>query len=568
MVNWKSRKLGDFLWLINALLLIILINLLSAFAFFRIDLTEEKRFSIKPQTKKILGEVDEEVYVEVFLEGDLNPAFKRFRKNIEEVLEEFRIYSDNKIRYTFTDPGIAQGQKGRSEFMADLSARGIQPTNVIDKKEGKRVEKIIFPGAVVSYGGYETGVMLLKGNKASSSEEVINQSVEGVEFEFANALVKLMRSGRRQIGFTYGHGELDSISLAAFHQELLEYYDLLPTRLDGSENLQQNDLIVVAKPTKTFSALEKYSLDQYIMNGGKVLFMIDKLHASMDSASYETSLAIPYETNLDDQLFRYGVRINPDLIQDERAAMYPVVTGQSGGKPQMQMIDWPFFPLINQYPDHAVTRNLDAVIMKFVSSIDTVKAPGVKKTALLYTSQRSRVLGAPVNISVNELRKNIASADFSSSNIPVAYLLEGRFTSLYKNRFLPEGAKQTKAKEESESTKIMVISDGDIARNEVNVRTRQPQPLGFDPFTNYTFANRDFLINAVNFMVDENGLIQARTKEVRIRPLDKTLIAQEKTKWQIINLVVPIFILAGYGVVRAWMRRRKFAQFDYAGKEK
>lgn len=568
MVNWKNKKSGDFLWLINAVLLVILLNLLSTFKFFRIDLTEEKRFSIKSQTKKILEEIDEEVYVEVYLEGDLNPAFRRLRKNIEEVLEEFRIYSDNKIRYTFTDPAIAQGQKARSEFMADLSARGIQPTNVIDKQSGQRVEKIIFPGAIVSYRSHQTGVMLLKGNKAASSEEVINQSVEGIEFELANAVVQLMQSGRKQIGLTYGHGELDSISLASFYEEFIKYYDILPARLDGSADLQRNDLIVVAKPVKAFTPIEKFSLDQYIMKGGKVLFMIDKLHASMDSASFETSLAIPYETNLDDQLFRYGIRINPDLIQDERAAMYPVVTGQTGGKPQMQMIDWPFFPLINQYPEHAITRNLDAVIIKFASSIDTVKAPGVKKTALLYTSPRSRTLGAPVNISVNELRKNIATADFSSSHIPVAYLLEGSFTSLYKNRFLPEGAKETKIRDQSVPTKIMVISDGDIARNEVNVRTRQPQPLGFDPFTNYTFANRDFLLNAVNFMVDENGLIQARTKEVKIRPLDKTKINEEKTKWQIINLVVPIVILIGYGTLRAWMRRRKFAQFGYAGKDK
>ena len=566
MVNWKSRKLGDFLWLVNAVLLVVLMNILGSYSFFRLDLTEEKRFSIKPQTKSILKDIDEEVYVEVYLEGDLNPAFKRFRKNIEETLEEFRIYSDNKIRFTFTNPSLAQGEKARSEFMADLASRGIQPTNVIDKKDGQRVEKIIFPGAIVSYGGYETGVMLLKGNKAVTSEEVINQSVEGVEFELANAIVKLMRSDRRQIGFTAGHGELDSISLAAFHQELSEFYDVLPADLNEAEALQKLSLLVVAKPTREFSALEKYRLDQYIMNGGKVLFMVDKLEASMDSATFETALAIPYPTNLDDQLFRYGVRINPDLIQDERGALYPVITGQVGGKPQMQMIDWPFYPLINHYPDHAITRNLDAVLMRFVSSIDTVKAPGVIKKGLLFTSARSRTLGAPVNISVNELRKNADPAQYTASNLPVAYLLEGKFTSLYKNRFLPDGAKDSKSRDESVPTKILVIGDGDIARNEINPRTRQPQALGFDPFTNYTFANRDFLMNAVNYLIDENGLIQARTKEVKIRPLDKAKVANEKTKWQIINLVLPLAVLILYGVARVYLRRRRFAQFDYAGK--
>jgi gliding-associated putative ABC transporter substrate-binding component GldG len=247
--------------------------------------------------------------------------------------------------------------------------------------------------------------------------------------------------------------------------------------------------------------------------------------------------------------------------------MYPVITGQIGGKPQMQMIDWPFFPLINHYPDHPITRNLDAVLMRFVNSIDTVKAVGIKKTGLLFTSSRSRTLGSPVNISVNELRRNSGNIDYSSAHIPVAYLLEGKFTSLYKNRFLPEGVTETRAKEESEPTRILVISDGDIARNEINIRTRQPQPLGFDPFTNYTFANRDFLMNAVNFLIDENGLIQARTKEVMIRPLDKTRVTAEKTKWQIINMVLPVVALIAYGITRAWLRRRKFAQFGYAGKE-
>jgi gliding-associated putative ABC transporter substrate-binding component GldG len=567
MVKWSSRKLGDFLWLLNAVLVVVLLNLWASYSFFRIDLTEEKRFSIKPQTRQILTDLEEEVYVEVYLEGDLNPAFKRFRKNIEETLEEFRIYSNDKIRYTFSDPSVAQGQKARSEFMADLAARGIQPTNVIDKRDGQRVEKIIFPGAIVSYGGYETGVMLLKGNKTASSEEVINQSVEGIEFELANAIVKLTRTGRKQIGFTTGHGELDSIALAAFHQELMEFYDVVPAPLTSADALEPLDLLVLAKPTQPFSTLEKYHLDQYIMRGGKVLFMLDRMEASMDSASHETALSIPYEINLDDQLFKYGVRVNADLIQDERGAMYPVITGQIGGKPQMQMIDWPFFPLINHYPDHPITRNLDAVLMRFVNSIDTVKAVGIKKTGLLFTSSRSRTLGSPVNISVNELRRNSGNIDYSSAHIPVAYLLEGKFTSLYKNRFLPEGVTETRAKEESEPTRILVISDGDIARNEINIRTRQPQPLGFDPFTNYTFANRDFLMNAVNFLIDENGLIQARTKEVMIRPLDKTRVTAEKTKWQIINMVLPVVALIAYGITRAWLRRRKFAQFGYAGKE-
>lgn len=561
MVNWKSKKLGDFLWLANALLIVVLLNLLAGYRFFRIDLTEENRYSIKDQSKRILNSLEEEVYIEVFLEGDLNPGFKRLRKSIEETLNEFRIYSDNKVRYTFTDPGQAMGQKARSEFMADLASRGIQPTNVIDKKDGQRVEKIVFPGAIVSYAGFETGVMLLKGNKAFSSEQVLNQSIEGIEFELVNAIHKLTNSDRKQVAFTTGHGELDSLSIAGFKNDLVEFYDVSKVRLSNSKALDQYDVVVIAKPTAPFTALEKYRLDQYIMRGGKVLFMLDKLSANMDSASHESALAIPYEVNLDDQLFRYGVRINPDLIQDQNAALFPVVTGQLDGKPQMEMIDWPFFPLINHYPDHPITRNLDAVLTRFVSSIDTVKAEGVTKTGLLFTSPYSRKLGVPVNISVNELRKNVTAQDFTSAHVPVAYLLEGKFTSLYKNRFPPEGADNDPGKTESVPTQLIVISDGDIARNEINIRTRQPQPLGFDPYAQYTFANKDFLLNAIAFLTDENGLIQTRTKQVKIRPLNREKINEEQTKWQLINLVLPLLILLGYGLLRAYLRKRNFAQF-------
>jgi gliding-associated putative ABC transporter substrate-binding component GldG len=443
--------------------------------------------------------------------------------------------------------------------MRDLASRGIQPTNVVDNQNGQRVEKILFPGAVVSYGGFETGVMLLKGNKAASSEEVINQSVEGIEFELANAIHKLANTTRKRIGFVNGHGELDSLNVAGLKSELRELYDVF--RIDLRRNdLSKYDLLVVARPVQPFTELEKFNLDQFIMKGGKALFLLDKLDADMDSVSNETALAIPNKTNLDDQLFRYGVRVNLDLVQDQNAGMYPVITGQVGGKPQVQMLNWPFFPLINNYPDHPVTRNMDAVLMRFASSIDTVKAEGIRKTPLLFTSPYARRLGAPVNISINQLRE-LKPQDFNTANIPVAYLLEGRFTSLYRNRFLPEGAAGKALEIQEAPGKIIVVSDGDVARNDVNPRTRQPQALGFDSFTNYTFANRDFLMNAIAYLTEEEGLIQTRNKQVRIRPLDKEKIKNEKLKWQAINLVLPIMVLIAYGVGRSVWRRKKYSRF-------
>ncbi|SHH29312.1 gliding-associated putative ABC transporter substrate-binding component GldG [Chryseolinea serpens] len=561
MVNWKSRKLGDVLWFANGVVALVLINLLVSHYFFRLDLTEEKRYSIKPQTKEILNTLEDEVYVEIFLSGDLNAGFTRFQKAIQETLEEFRIYSHNKIKYRVTDPGVALSDKARQEFMADLAAKGIQPTNVIDNKNGQRLEKIIFPGVVISYGGREKGVMLLKGNKAATPEEEINQSIEGIEYEVASAIHELTNEDRKRIGFVIGHGELDSVHVASLKAALREAYDVGRVRLDQPPSLQNVDVLVIAKPTSTFSTLDKFALDQYIMQGGKVMFLIDRLNASMDSASSENYFALPYELGLDDQLFKYGVRINPDLVLDRTCGLYPIITGQVGGKPQVQLMEWPFFPLLNRYATHPMTRNLDAVVTKFVSSVDTVKAAGIRKTPLMTTSPYSRKFAAPVKVSVNELRKNVRPEDFSQGDVAVGYLLEGKFTSLYKNRLLPDGAPEQGFKADGVATKLVVIGDGDLARNDINPRTRQIQALGFDPFTNQTFANRDFLVNAVTYLAEDDGLIQARNKRVTIRPLDKTKVTAERTKWQVINLVVPILLLIAYGVFRAYWRKKKFAKF-------
>ena len=327
MVNWKSRKLGDYLFFANGIVLVVLINLLASHYFFRVDLTDEKRYSIKPQTHEILDNLEEEVYVEVYLEGELNAGFRRFQKAIRETLEEFRIYSDNKVNYIFTNPATAKGQQAQAEFMNDLGRRGIQPTNVIDTKDGQRVEKIIFPGAIVSAGGMESGLMLLKGSTAKTSDERINQSIENIEFELINTIYKLANTNRKRIGLVTGHGELDGAGIASFNNDLLEVYDVYKTNLATATDLPKYTARIIAKPHTAFSQVDKFRLDQYIMQGGKVVFLLDKLDASMDSASLENYFAVPYDLNLDDQLFKYGVRINPDLIQDQSAAPYPVVTG-------------------------------------------------------------------------------------------------------------------------------------------------------------------------------------------------------------------------------------------------
>jgi ABC-2 type transport system permease protein len=559
MVNWKSKKLSDFLLLANAVALIVLIHIISADYFFRIDLTEEKRYSIKASTKEMLAKLDDHVFVEVYLEGDLNPSFKRFQKEIREILEEFRIYSSNHIEYVFVNPEQATSKKARNEFMAELSSKGIQPTNVIESQRGQRVEKIIFPGALISYGARELGVTLLKGNKANSSEEEINQSIEGLEFELANAIFKLSNDEPKRIGFVKGHGEPDSTRLISFVHAVQDVYQSQNVNLD--DDLKNYHVLIITKPTTKFSDLDKYKLDQYIMKGGNLLILLDKLEATMDSTSRPDYFAFPYNIGLDDLLFKYGVRINYDLIQDLTSARYPIIIGQSGGKPKIQLIDWPFFPLINHHAEHPITLNLDAVVTRFVSTMDTVKATGIRKTPLLFTSDRSRKVAAPVNVSIQSLRTDLTPDQFDQASLPVGYLLEGKFSSLYKNRFIPDGEDVSYFVADGVEAKIVVIADGDLALNVVNPRTNEPQRMGFDPFSNYTFANQDLLMNTLAYLTDAGGLIRARNKEVKIRPLNKEKVNSEKTKWQVINIVVPLLLVIVYGLIRSYIRKKRFSSF-------
>ncbi|MCX8489669.1 MAG: gliding motility-associated ABC transporter substrate-binding protein GldG [Cyclobacteriaceae bacterium] len=408
MVNWKqSKKVGDLLLVANSIVFGLLINGLGQFYFSRFDLTEEKRYTIKPETKELLKKLEDDVFVEIFLEGDLNPGFKRFQKSIKETLDEFSIYSNNKISYVFTDPNQAVGEKARNEFMSDLAAKGISAMNVIDTKDGQRIEKFVFPGALVSAAGFEAGVMLLKGSRMQGAQETLNQSIENVEFELANTIYKLANTQRKKIALVKGHRELDSLQIASFNSSLTEQYDVFELDLSRKKSILEYQALIIAKPRSEFSEPDKYKLDQYLMRGGKILFMLDRLDASMDSASSDNYFAFPYELNLDDQLFKYGIRINPDLIQDRVSGKYPIIVGKAGNRPQMMQLDWPFFPLINQYAEHPITRNLDATQTKFVSSIDTVKATGVRKFPLMYSSPYSRKLNAPVKVGVNDLRKQI-----------------------------------------------------------------------------------------------------------------------------------------------------------------
>lgn len=561
MVNWKDKRLEYLLLMLVAFAAVVFTNLLVDRFPLRIDLTEEKRFSINDASIDLLRNLDDAVYVEIYLEGELPSGFKRFQNSIRELLDQFSYYGGINFQYRFVNPETAQSARGKNEFYKYLTDKGIQPTNLSYKQSGGRAEKLIFPGAVVSYYGQEKGVMLLKGNRGAPPEEIINQSIENLEFEFISAIRKLSDDRKKRIGIIQGHGELDSLQVAGFTSLLLEKYDVfqinLPTR---TRPLEDYEAIVIAKPTKPFSEKEKLLIDQYIMNGGSMLMFLDPLGVNMDSASGEGTYALPYETNLNDLLFRYGLRINSNFIQDINCGFFPVVAGNMGDQAQIRMLPWPFFPLINAYGDHPIVRNLDASVMKFASTMDTVKAVGVQKTPLMLTSPYTRVLGAPVRVSFNDLQRDLNPDRYQSGPQAVGYLLEGKFTSLYKNRILPDPSLTNFTPEAIASGKIVVVSDGDFIRNDFD--KNQPQDLGYDPMQKVMYANKDFVGNAMDYLTDASGIINTRLKEVTIRPLDKVKVAQDRFYWQVLNLAGPLVIIIVFGVLRGYYRKRKFTRME------
>ncbi len=541
MINWNSHRLNLWLQLGLTLAVVWLIFQLAQQFRVRVDMTEENRYSLTDQTKNLLSRLDDDLYIEVYLEGELPSNFLRFQKSIRETLEEFGIYANTNVNYKFIDPSLAQSAQARNKYYQDLMKKGLQPTNLNYSKDGQTSQKWVFPGLILSYKGRERSINLLKGNRSSSPEEMINQSIEGIEYELASAIIQLSELRRKKVGLIVGHDEPDTAQLAGFSSVVLSKYDLFRVNLPQRNTpITGYDLLVIAKPTSSFSEQEKYLLDQYVMKGGKLLMFLDALRVNMDSASGDGTVAIPYETNLTDLLFKYGVRINQDYVVDLNCGDFPIVAGNIGNQPQIRMLPWPYFPIITNYGDHPMVRNLDAVMLRFASTIDTVKAVGIKKTPLMLTSAHTKVMGAPVVVSFNDLQSELLPDKFQSGPKPVGYLLEGAFTSLYKNKFPPSGMNKSEMISDGKESKIVVISDGDLIRNELSLEDGKPMSLGVEAYSKTRYANEDLLTNIMDYMLDDEGIVQSRKKEIKIRPLDKVRVKEERTKWQLINLVAPL----------------------------
>jgi ABC-2 type transport system permease protein len=535
------------------------LNWLSSLIFFRWDLTEDKRYSITDATKELLNNLDRDVNISVYLSGDFPPGFERLEGATREVLEEFQSYANGHIHFVFSDPSEATSEEKRNQQYARLVDRGLTPTNLYANEDGKRTEKIIFPGAIVQSDTLQVPVQLLKGNrsKGTSSEEQLNQSVEGVEFELASAIRLLSNQQRKKVGFLVSHTQISPARLSDLIATVQQSYDVF-LDMNNPGSYQGLDALVVLKPDSAFSDDEKYKLDQYVVNGGKAIFFIDG--AKVDSVSLEGTYAQPLDLNLSDLFYRWGARINYNLVKDLNCAKILMNVGNMGDKPEIQPVDWRFYPLLNNFGKHPITRNTDAVYSRFLSSIDTVGgAPQIVKTALLMTSQYTQSVNTPALVGYNEARKQPDPGEYTGGVKTAAMLFEGTFTSLFQNRILPGDPRAADFKPSGNSGKVIICADGDIIVNDYDYKRNTPLPLGYDRVSNKTFGNKDFVLHSLEYLTDENGLITSRNKEVAIRALDKIKVQEDRKFWQSLNLLLPLLIIALFGLGRYYMRIRKYA---------
>jgi len=562
-MEFLKRKTTEYtLKFLILLMLVILVNLGMRHQIFRYDMTEENRYSMNKATISMLQNLEQPVYVEVYLAGDINAEFTRLQTAIKQTLEQFKTYAYGNLQYSFINPDEASSANARNEFYRYLVDKGIQPTTVYDSEEGRQSQKLIFPGAEVSYGGRSLPVILLNGNNAAGAGQAITQSIENLEYELASTIKSLANSERKSVALFQGKGSPSGNVLKGLNDAISSKYDLIPVQ--NTKRLSNFDATIFIKPTGDFSNSELYDIDQYIMNGGKSLFFLDGLMMDVDSIKDYGAMALPIETGLDDLLFKYGVRVNNDILQDVNSGNFPIVTGNLGKDPQIQLLPWPYYIILNKYANHPIVRNMNAVYGKFVSSIDTVTANGVKKTPLIFTSDYTRKLKGPIHISFENLKENIKPENFNLKNVPITYLLEGEFTSAYQNRLPPEGTETAKRKNTSSQNSIIVASDGDLLLSEINKKNNQPFPLGVDPYAKHpsNFANDQLILNMLNYLLDEDGLIISRNKELKIRPLDKVKVSEDKLWLQLLNVALPILLIVLFGILRYYWRKRKYSKFN------
>lgn len=565
MTQKKSiRKRKDIAMLVVVLTIITLLNFVGSFLFKRFDLTSEKRYTLSESSRKLLKNLDDVVYIKVYLQGDFNPNFTRLKNETKELLDEFRAYSNNNLEYELINPLDNPSKEETDKIEKQLYDKGIMPEQIVDRSSQKVSETFIWPGAIITYKGKESVWQIYKRQLGFEAEQSINNSVQELEYGLTNAIRKTTLLKKPEVLFVEGHDELDTIRGADFMRAVAEYYNVSRVNINHKlYSFKGADAIVIAQPDSMFDEKDKFIIDQFVMHGGKVLWMIDPVYVNRDTLTTRGySLGFKNELNLDDILFKYGVRLNPVLVQDLQSAQVPVNVGFKQGQPDFKPFYWNYYPLILPSSNHPIVKNLDLIRTEYIGTLDTVFTRDVTKTILLQTSKYTKTQPTPVRILAAQVKLKPQESQYTNSFQNIACLLEGQFESNYKNRIttriLEDSLFDFKAK--SPPTKMIVIADGDIAKNEYQRATGMIYPVGYDMYTKQQFANKTFLLNCMNYLLDDEGLLQLRSREVKLRLLDKKKIATQVSKWKLTNVGLPLLIIVCFGLIQYYIRKKKYSK--------
>lgn len=549
------------------IILIILVNLIAHRFYTYVDLTEDKRFTLEDATKKLVSDVDQTIFVEVLLEGQLNSGFIRLQNRCREVLDQLNNLNPN-IEYSFTNTseGTVEEINQRRE---KLRQEGIFPTTVFIFEDDQRVEKLIYPYAIINYGDRRIAVNLLEPlARGENEEEAVNRSAMLLEYKLSSTISKLIAKKAPIIAFTEGHGELEANQTAMLETILGRTMNTLRIQLDSVYNINDEvDILIIAGPEEQLNERSQFIIDQYIMNGGNVIWLIEQFYINLDSINNnKVYVPRPVDHGLDDMFFKYGIRINRDVVLDLENTKIPQVYGMSGDKAQQQLFPWVFHPLLQGNQESSLVRNIDRVASYFPSTIEVLDSPESRNsTVLLTSSQYSRYQVYPsINISFETLRLPQKPEAYNKSYLPVAVMIEGTFNSYFKNRVsqvMMDGLRQINMdfKESSTSSKQAFIGDADIIKNLYDPATNRISPIGFNKWEGYTYeGNEDFIINTIDYMLDDYGLIEARSKSFKLRLLDQVRLKKEKLKWQAFNIALPVALVIILGLLFTYWRRRKY----------
>ncbi len=562
------QQKNNIIKLIISLVIIISGAYILSIKFLRFDLTSEGRYTLSNYTKNILESLNDKIYIKVYLEGDGLPStLKIYNKKIKEELDEFKIFANNNLVYDFINPSESHDKEVRFALYKNLSDKGIIPieTNEISE-DGKSSQKMVFPGIIISYKGKESTINLLKSsmNVAPESEENVNASIQSLEYELTNAIQKLSKNKKPEIAFIEGQGELNEYEVMDITRVLSEYYLVKTGKINGTPGILDNfKAIIIAKPEKAFTEQDKFVIDQYIMKGGNVLFLIDGCKTNTDSLFLlGNTISLAQDLNLNDMLFQYGARINNDLLQDEFSSPIGLTTKGPNEKPIIKRFPWFYFPVLVSENNHVISKYLNYIKTEYVSTIDTVgKNSNIKKTVLLKSSPKTRLEQIPARISFNQINHMPHAEEMKAGRKNIAVLLEGEFTSVFKNRPVQKYFQNISLADvltKSKAAKMILVSDGDIIRNEVS-KIGKPYPIGFDKFTQQTFkGNQEFILNSINYLCDDEGLMTIRSRELKMRLLDNEKIKNHRFTIQLLNVLLPIFLVSFFGIIIYFIRKKKY----------